>query len=295
VHLPGNIRILRTLRRLRSRLRNGVAILGYHRVSDPARDPLGLSTSPENFEAHLRIAAQLGPILPLREAVAAIVAHRLPKRAIVVTFDDGYSDNLHTVLPLLEKHGAAATMFITSGNHGSEFWWDRLARLLAASGRATQAESLASSLEHLPAEEREARLAVLAQEVVRAPEPVYLTLTVAELTRLAASPLIEIGAHTESHRRLTSLSAGAQAEETSRSRTHLETLLARPVTSFAYPHGAINPQAINIVRQAGYRIACCSRGDVAGHGAPLHALPRLWPADRSGPAFERWLRGWLHA
>lgn len=294
MRLPGSLSIRRTLRQLRSRLRNGIAILGYHRVSEARTDPLGLSTAPENFDAHVLAAARLGRILSLGEAAAAIGTGRVPERGVVFTFDDGYSDNLHTVLPMLERHRIPATMFVTSGNRGGEFWWDRLARLLAASGRAAETEPLAVELERVPSEARERQIDALASNATRASEPVYRALTGDELKRLAASPLVEIGAHTESHRRLTDLQASAQRDETSRSRADLETLLGRPVTSFAYPHGAIDAQAIASVRGAGYQVACCSKADVAARGSSLLALPRLWPGDRSGPAFERWLRSWLH-
>jgi peptidoglycan/xylan/chitin deacetylase (PgdA/CDA1 family) len=294
VHLPGNIRILRTLRRLRGRMRPGIAILGYHRVADPARDPMDLSTSAAHFEAHLEAAARLGETLRLDEAAAAIAAGRVPKRGIVFTFDDGYSDNLHTVLPLLERHRIAATMFVTSGNRGGEFWWDRLARIVAVNGRPGRAGEMAEELEFLPAEERTARLDELARDRGIGAEPVYRTLTVDELKRLGASPWIEIGAHTESHRRLPELPEDTQRDEVRRSRTSLEALLGRPVTSFAYPHGAISARTVEIVAAAGYKVACCSRSEVAANGARLRALPRLWPGNRPGPEFERWLRSWLH-
>ena len=295
MHLPGNIRILRTLRRLRGRLRPGIAILGYHRVCERSRDPLELSTSPANFEAHLQATTRLGEPMRLVDAASAIATGRVPRRGIVFTFDDGYADNLHTVLPLLERYRIPATMFVTSGERGGEFWWDRLARLVAPRDRPGRAGELATELERLQPDERNARLDALEQAATSVREPEYRTLTVAELQRLAASPWIEIGAHTESHRRLPALPENVQEEETRRSRESLERLIGKPVTSFAYPHGAINERTIDIVAGSGFRTACCSRSEVAANGARLHALPRLWPGDRDGPQFERWLGGWLHA
>ncbi len=51
-----------------------------------------------------------------------------------MTFDDGYFDNLSEALPVLERHGIPATVFIASGQLGRSdgFWWDDLTRLLVA-------------------------------------------------------------------------------------------------------------------------------------------------------------------
>jgi hypothetical protein len=66
------------------------------------------------------------------------------------------------------------------------------------------------------------------------------------------------------------------------------------VTSFAYPHGAISPETVEVIREAGYAVACCSKSDVATSASPRLALPRLWVRNLDGGRFERWLRGWLH-
>lgn len=292
MRMPGNIRVTQTLRRLRSHLRDGVAILGYHRLH-AAPDPLYLSVDPRRFEQHLQAIARIGTPLALRDVASALAMGHVPRRAVVLTFDDGYADNLHVALPLLERYGMPATIFVTTGNYGGEFWWDRLARMAAAI--PGDLEATAARLERLDDDSREAALQELEQR--HAPwggKPLHRALTESELEQLASSPLIEIGAHTESHQVLTSLPPELQRDEIAGCRMKLEALLGRPVLAFSYPHGALTPAVAERVAAAGYTVACCSRVDVAARGSSAFMLPRLWVTDCEGAAFERWLRGWVH-
>ena len=46
----------------------------------------------------------------------------------VITFDDGYADNLRAALPVLERHDCPVTLFITTGVLDADvLWWDGLA------------------------------------------------------------------------------------------------------------------------------------------------------------------------
>jgi len=63
---------------------------------------------------------------------------------VVITFDDGYADNLHNAKPLLERYNVPATFFLASGLIGQEqaFWWDELDRLLLQPGVLPESLSL---------------------------------------------------------------------------------------------------------------------------------------------------------
>jgi peptidoglycan/xylan/chitin deacetylase (PgdA/CDA1 family) len=52
--------------------------------------------------------------------------------AVILTFDDGYADNLYNAKPLLERYDMPATVFVTTGylGNGREFWWDELEGIL---------------------------------------------------------------------------------------------------------------------------------------------------------------------
>lgn len=121
--------------RMLHRLAPGVTILLYHRVTTVETDPQLLCVSPQRFDEQLAYLSEHFTPLSLREMVKRMQSGRLPKRGVVLTFDDGYADNLLLAKPILEKHGFPATVYVTSGCIGSpsEFYWDDLDRLLLSS------------------------------------------------------------------------------------------------------------------------------------------------------------------
>ena len=90
--------------------RSGSMILCYHRVAEGVDDPFQLCVTPANFAAHLDEIARYGEPSTLAELS---VPSRRPR--VVVTFDDGYVDNLTNALPIAEAKGIPITVFVTSG------------------------------------------------------------------------------------------------------------------------------------------------------------------------------------
>lgn len=112
-------------------------ILFYHGVMDAVSDPWRLHLPPARFAEQLEVLRRYGTLLRLDELVKGLQDGQLPHRSIVVTFDDGYANNLTDAVPLLEKYDVPATIFVTTGYLGSseEFWSDELERLLLCPGR----------------------------------------------------------------------------------------------------------------------------------------------------------------
>ena len=110
----------------------GAVVLLYHRVVDLECDPQLLAVSPQRFDEQMRLIAREFQPMSLRELSVCVRAGNVPERAVVVTFDDGYEDNLTNAKPILEKYQVPATVFIASGAvaSGREFYWDKLEDLL---------------------------------------------------------------------------------------------------------------------------------------------------------------------
>jgi peptidoglycan/xylan/chitin deacetylase (PgdA/CDA1 family) len=123
-------------RRLRA-LRCRALILVYHRIQEVNVDPWELAVQPEHFQEHLEVLKRRSRPLSLVELTRSIRNRRIPRRGVVITFDDGYADNLLNAKPMLERHGIPATVFVATGplDTGESFWWDQLTDILLTPGR----------------------------------------------------------------------------------------------------------------------------------------------------------------
>ena len=132
MRLPGIYRLRRAIRQFRNRFRPTAIILLYHRVIDSPCDPQLLCVSPKHFAEHLEILKKYAHPISLEHLDQSLRNRDTANRSVAISFDDGYTDNLHNAKPLLERFDIPATVFVVSGYVGSEreFWWDELERLL---------------------------------------------------------------------------------------------------------------------------------------------------------------------
>ena len=81
-----------------------------------------------------------------------------------------------------------------------------------------------------------------------------------QLMKLASSPLIEIGSHTNLHSDLSRASSEEAYQDLLSSKQELERLLQRPVNTFAYPKCRYSPACPDAARRAGYLVAVTCGG-----------------------------------
>lgn len=120
-----------------------LVVLAYHRILPHAERRMATSRpmiiSAEVFDGQMAELARKYAVLSLDEVLDHYHTRRpFPRRAVHVTFDDGYADNFNHALPILSRHSVPATFFLTTGpmDTGALLWWDELgAALLALCGR----------------------------------------------------------------------------------------------------------------------------------------------------------------
>jgi len=113
--------------------RNEIVILMIHGVMDEVNDqawiPLRPQLSRKKLDDYLRFLSKRYNFMSLEDAVDMLGGNKamLPY-SMVLTFDDGYRNNLTHALPILRKYKAPATFFIPTGfvGHPKPFWFDRL-------------------------------------------------------------------------------------------------------------------------------------------------------------------------
>src|SRR5438552_4939252 len=88
-------------RQVRGRFAHQALILTYHRIAEVRSDPWALCVRPHYFAEHLEVLRRDYHPLPLAQLAAAMMAGNIPRRAVVVTFDDGYANNLSQAKPRL--------------------------------------------------------------------------------------------------------------------------------------------------------------------------------------------------
>ena len=111
-------------------------ILGWHNVEGTWSFPALPGQGSRGLFRQLSTVRRLGTVVDLREALDDLSAGRpLPHRAVALTFDDGYRDNLVNAKPVLARYGIPATLFLATGfvDQDTPFWWDELATMILAS------------------------------------------------------------------------------------------------------------------------------------------------------------------
>ncbi|HUG43777.1 MAG TPA: polysaccharide deacetylase family protein [Acidobacteriota bacterium] len=311
-------------------MRDSVLVLGYHRVAKVRDDPYRLCVQPSFFAEQLEVLRHSTRVIDLETLRQGLLHGSLPRRAVAITFDDGYADAFHAARPLLEKYDLPATVFMVSGACGREFWWDRLRRLICSppllpenlelyvgikvvrwslfenglpsirkkrvSPRRRLQQALYSSLKTQPHQERTAVLDQLQKwvETASSPGPIEARgMTSAELQTLSDGGLIAIGAHTVFHEPLASLSTEAQKKQIALSKVALTNIVQKPVDFFSYPHGFASADTRQLVQQSGFQLACASHGGAVHKRCDPFDLPRFWLPDWNGEQFARWLHRWF--
>ncbi|MGX5172715.1 polysaccharide deacetylase family protein [Aliikangiella sp. IMCC44653] len=280
----------RVLNSYSARFSQTVPVLTYHRIGRPSSNyPFdhGLySATPEEFRQQMSYLSKRYTPLNMAQMADYIEGKlKLPKKPVLVTFDDGFDDNYRLAFPILKELSIPATFFVTTDfiDSTETLWYERLAYFfhklahplveihelslsLTLKGQRARYKAYLKTVEQLKQVKNELRLKILSDLFERYGDP-YLQASEAEadlsrsmsweqLKEMVAAGM-DIGGHSISHPVLSMLEEKEIENEIVGCKRLIESRLDYQVDSIAYPvgqHESYSDDVIKYTKAAGYRV-----------------------------------------
>lgn len=286
-------------------------ILAYHRVAElrdtPALDARTISATPEGFARQMEHLARFYRVVSMPEVLEAMEkGRRLPKRAVLITFDDAYADFAEIAWPILKQLRLPATMFVPTAYPGDPeraFWSDALYQAFSTTLRVEINVPLLGRLPLLPLDQKRKSLRAIQDhatiishdEAQRLVDSICAELGLRsvrggkvlswEQLRELAREGLTLGAHTRTHAILTKVTGEQMREEVCGSLEDLQREIGECLPIFCYPNGNHNDTVVSVLREQGIRLALTTLSGPNEFGTTdplrLHRtviMPRTTPA-----------------
>jgi len=285
-----------------------------HGVVDPTAPSTWLSLRPqlttEQLSGTLAVLAKYYQFISLPEATEMLAGSRpLVPNSLVLTFDDGYRNNLTFALPILRQFKAPATIFLSTGNvtEQTPLWFDRLDYAVQAMNNASISTHGIPELGEIDFSNRDTLtrtfLTFLRREAWAYTTDTAMRSTITNLTErleqrsghgLAeiiandpwagvltwdeirqAAPEIHFASHCVDHPRLTLISPSQARKELISSKEIIEFYTGQPCHHIAYPYGSFNDEVVSLARACNYSSAVTTTSGLNQRGDELLSLRRL--------------------
>jgi peptidoglycan/xylan/chitin deacetylase (PgdA/CDA1 family) len=292
--LPGIARSLGVFQLLRRVHRNDLLVLTVHGVVPPrgtlSWNPLRDQVDVRLFEAQINFLAKSLEFVDYQTALRILDGQVAIRNPVLLTFDDGYRNNLTYALPVLERRGIKPLLFLTTGylDNARVFWFDRFdfaiqqiaapwqctigaRKFVFQPGQRDQNKTEYSMLRSFAkqygwddrkfheafsdwCEDLEALTGKSLRSIQR-DDPWSSTVNPLEIRAAVERGAIDVGSHTIDHFRIDKLDAAERMRQLVESRRQIESLSGKPCRAFCYPNGDWNPAASRSVLEAGYESA----------------------------------------
>ena len=278
-------------------------VLMYHRVDEythrPWLDPEQISATPQQLEKQFRLIAAKYHSVSVEDVLAALDGQRsLPRRAVLVTVDDGYRDFGEVICPTAWRYGIRPVVFIPTAYVGQRsFWWDRLYQIVFFSAGEVLSTPLGEYSLRTEADKKlvlnhlRYRLKLLPfMEAIQIVDGLYAgvpvrreweqpsTLNWEELRSLASSGAT-IAAHTHTHPLLSRIPFDQACEEIRTSQALILREIGKAMPVFAFPEGKpqfYTPELLDFLGEEGFKfILTTIEGSASLSDGRALCFPRL--------------------
>lgn len=209
-----------------------IPVLMYHKIPDEElQSQHKIFVTKENFEKHLRFFKEAGfttltfsELSKYRKGLKSF--SQFPNKPLLLTFDDGYQDNLDNADPLLKKYDFQAEIFLLANPDLKTNHWDYSED---SANSSTTNDTLKAQEKHL--------------------------LVSGEKRKLWKNSAFQIGSHGLSHERLPAMTAEGKIHELTESKKLLEKEFQTEVITYAYTFGDTNADCARLAQDTGYEYA----------------------------------------
>lgn len=299
--------------------RNRILIICLHSVVDFSQltwRPLRRPFSIEMLRKQLTIIDRHYNWLSLDDAVEMLAGRRpFVTNGIVLTFDDGYRNNMTVALPELEKYSIKPVFYVATSmlNNRKQYWFERFDYVIQQLAAPTEVQLRGQTFRFTPGD-RESLRATYADlrqaaksqfdsdhdfceffvsttedlekacgkslaKIQPGGDPCSEMLSHEELRTLTESGRATIGSHTVDHIRLDAVDGDECLNQLTSSKAHIESATGVPCRHFCYPNGNWNLQVASAVAASGYNSAVTGNYGMNGAGANLLTLKRMHMPD----------------
>jgi peptidoglycan/xylan/chitin deacetylase (PgdA/CDA1 family) len=277
---------------------NRLNILIYHRVLTVKDEYRGDVPDVDEFSSQMGWVAKFFNILTLSEAVALMGENALPKRALAITFDDGYKDNITNALPILKRYKLKATFFLTASYlEGEVPTWDYLTesirqtkkKSVKALGETYDISSYSKKIEFALAVPEKLK-ALKDEELNENIDSITAEIGTVELDNLMMDysdiqvlleSAMDIGSHSVDHKILTRITDEEARRQILDSKKYFLEQFNIKKLGYAYPNGLyptdVNEKHLDMVTNAGYEYAVVTNIGSNSEEMDKYKLSRFTP------------------
>lgn len=255
---------------------SALPVLMYHHVSP---SPGLVTVSPQTFRAQMAWLAGHGyRSIGCDDLASFLAGHPLPRKSVLITFDDGYLDNFVHAHPVLREHGLHAAIFLVTGWIGD------------GPARADRGNAAPECPDHRRC-----------MESVAAGRSDDVMLRWSEVEAMRAAGTFEFHSHTHTHtrwdKRIAAVAARreALAADLEQSRAVLRRHLGAASAHLCWPQGYYDDDYRSVARDCGFYYLYTVRKGVNRPRSPAEAIRRIVIKDRAGSWFATRMWVWRHA
>lgn len=216
-----------------------IPVLMYHRVINDNKYAGTYDThvTLKNFEQQMKYIKENGyEAITFEDIANGEYKKRFDKKYVIITFDDGYKDNLINALPILKKYNLKAVLFYVTDQTYNK--WD-------------------IDVEDRPKEKR------------------FELMNLEEIKEFYESGLIEIGGHTTTHLDMPLIEKEKLKTDLEDSKAKIRNIVGKEPVAFAYPWGRNNEICRKLVEEVGYKFAVSTESGSACFSDDLFEIVRV--------------------